>query len=93
MVSEVGDRTERGNTPSVSKRLPDAIRRLEALEVASGPKMGIPDIVRAVVGSEDPAENLLSLVKQCFELSPQPVSLENMARRILEIEEWIEVWT
>ena len=93
MVSEAGDRTEGQNTPSVSKMLPDAIRRLEALEVASGPKMGIPDIVRAVVGSEDPEENLMSLVKQCFELSSQPMSLENMARRILEIEEWIEVWT
>ena len=46
-----------------------------------------------MVGSEDPEENVMSLVKQCFELSSQPMSLENMARRILEIEEWIEVWT
>ena len=56
--------------------------------------MEIPDIVRAVIGSEGKSDKgLESLVKLAFQASEGPMSLTDMALGVLSIDHWREVWS
>ena len=80
--------------PSIMDKLPDAIERLESLEGESRSKMEIPDIVRAVIGSEGKSDKgLESLVKLAFQASERPMSLTDMALGVLSIDHWRKVWS
>lgn len=71
----------------------DSLRRLSDLAEESGPMMGIHDIVNAVLGDESESDTeLVSFVKAAFESSTKPLALHEMARGILAIKKWREVW-
>ena len=71
----------------------DSIRRLSELSQESGPRMDINEIVNAVLGGETESDReLVSLVRAAFQSSAKPMGLLEMARGILAIKKWREVW-
>ena len=70
----------------------DSVRRLSELAQESEYRMGIQDIVNAVLGEPESDTEMVYLVRSAFQSSTKPISLHEMARGILAIKKWREVW-
>ncbi len=71
----------------------DALRRLSDLAEESAPRMDVHEIVNAVLGDEPESDReMVALVKAAFKSSAKPMALHEMARGILAIKKWREVW-
>ena len=70
----------------------DSVRRLSELAQESEYRMGIQDIVNAVLGEPETDTEMVYLVKAAIQSSTKPLTLLEMTRGVLEIKKWREVW-